>query len=271
MIVSNITIVFILIGVIGVVLMLTAIAPRTRGSPRTVLISFGAILTVIGILGVTVSLLYKPSSPTVLSPSPSPSNQPKSILKTPLAGGGISAANTATQSPSASLSWSDSDSSTGVLEDVVEFSIEDAPLKVSATGRKRIKRRAHSPKAVPATPMRRKRRKKIVEDGGYESASAPHTPMPPIGCDADDMPITTGPVYYTPPKKFPSVSDLSVERQQFMSLPNTPELDRQRRINGLVEAALSMRMDTGRPGSGFTVPIGMVGQECITPPEQYPM
>ncbi len=100
---------------------------------------------------------------------------------------------------------------------------------------------AHSPKPVPAIHPRLR--------PGYESASQPAPTVVPHQEKCQD----TGPVFYRPQRRYPSVDDIALERQAFNARPDTPDIDRRRRVGLLQEAALMM----GPPRDGHMVPISI--------------
>ena len=97
----------------------------------------------------------------------------------------------------------------------------------------------HVPRPVPAQRVTL----------GYQPASQPG-PVSELGGVAAGFvsqtpPLSSGPVFYSPPTRYPSVDDIATERQQFWSRPETPALARDRRIGELREAALQLRSPDG--------------------------
>ena len=71
----------------------------------------------------------------------------------------------------------------------------------------------------------------------YQSAWLTTTPTPtPVAADADKPSFA-----YTPPNPYPTVNDLTEARERQVCRPQTPEWDRSRRWNGLVEAAQQLK------------------------------
>lgn len=121
-----------------------------------------------------------------------------------------------------------------------EFDGDASPRDLRACPEQGV--RDHPPKPVPAVP--RAQRKLAL---GYESAS-----MPVPSTHANPPPAETrGPMWYTPPSRYPSVDDIAAQRQRFQARPETPAIDRQRRVGMLREAALML----GPPRDGSLVPM----------------
>jgi hypothetical protein len=102
---------------------------------------------------------------------------------------------------------------------VKEFQTVDPPVVVSTVQEKPLV------KVLPVEPRQT-----------YQSAFLPPTadPVPPPGL------LSTG-TPYTPPNPYPTLNDLKEARERQVSRPQTPEWDRARRWNGLVEAAQQLK------------------------------
>lgn len=81
---------------------------------------------------------------------------------------------------------------------------------------------------------------------GYESASQPRElpPMTAAQKEYEQLP-TAGPVAYTPPSPYSNVNVMAEERQRFLSRPDTPAIDRSRRVKELQEAAMMLKPEPG--------------------------
>jgi hypothetical protein len=101
----------------------------------------------------------------------------------------------------------------------------------------------HAPKNVPATPLSMKATQPSRYATPYDPSGGP-SPPPAL------FQGSKGPVYYTPPSRYPTPDDLAEERQRFMQQPDTPACDRSRRLSALREIALTLKPDP------MAVPIG---------------
>lgn len=203
------------------------------------------IMLIVGVLvlftGIAVTQV-DPSAFAKASASPGPSGPPlKSILKKPEA---ISLAEVAA-SPSLGVTWSDGEDDDQPLETVVEFEGAESPQSVSPMNRKAHKRKAHAPKPVPAVPLRRRMDATVP---GYAPAFA--ADAPPVGESFTPAPLppSAGPTYYKPPYKYRTVNQIAEERAQFMQRPDTPELDRHRRVGQLREYGLAIPITAQKDG-----------------------
>ena len=208
--------------------------------------------------GPAESIVHGPA-PGAASAAPRSRRQPsKSILKTVATAGDQDQ----TRSPS-SVSWSDGDSQSP-LERVVEFRGEEPPVVVARM--EPVDMPAHMPRPVPAVPNKLRT--------GYESPAvpllvaaepnklrmgyeSPAVPGLPGQLDAAFQrplpPPSTGPLYYTPFTGYPSVNDMIEERIRFQNRPDTPELERHRRLGLEWEVAMSMARHPDR--SGYVIPV----------------
>lgn len=164
--------------------------------------------------------------------------------------GGASLEGAVGMAPSPAVSWSDD---TG-LEKVVQFEKDDAPAAILAAIP--LSQPAHKPKSVPmrlpaAAANAASLPEYVPAVAGYMAASAP-------GCNLADTfnpppiaPSVGGAVYYKPPSKYPTVGEIAEERSRFWSKPETPEIDRHRRLGQLRDYALTMRPQR----SGTMVPL----------------
>ena len=176
--------------------------------------------------------------------------------------------------PASSVSWSDGDSRSP-LERVVEFEKEEPPAIVAAAESRPMP--AHAPKAVPAIPNRL--RMPVADAVGVASAGdgRPYEPATPPVVDVPKLrmgyqsgltagqpcalaaefqppiPPTAGPLYYAPTFKGPTVNELIEERRRFQERPDTPELQRHRRMGAMWEAAMSIPVHLQR--SGLILPV----------------
>jgi hypothetical protein len=245
--------------VVGTVLLCVVLGVRKRASNA----AFGGTLLLAGAFMAAGLSVWKwvpvkanadttPKDTAAQPPQPQ-QVMPKSILKTSpptqLAGTGISPVlnpvgiNASNLSPSPSpspstVSWSDRDSRSP-LERVVQFEKEEPPRLVSAA--QAVAMAAHTPRPVPAVPNKLRM--------GYESASLPGQPGAlDRAFIAPQPPLTAGPLYYTPFTGYPSVNEIIEERNRFQHRPDTPELQRHRRMGADWEAAMSIPLRLQREG-----------------------
>jgi len=159
--------------------------------------------------------------------------QPPQILATVGGGNG-------SRSPSPSVSWSDDEAGES-LENVVEFNGVEAPDSIQNSTP--VGYPAHPPTNVPAKP-----RRKVL---GYEPASAPGIDLAAV-FTTQEVPVSVGgAVYYKPKYNYPTVGEIAAERSSFYSRPETPDIDRHRRLGQLRDYALTMRAQR----SGVMVPM----------------
>jgi hypothetical protein len=145
------------------------------------------------------------------------------------------------------------------MEEVVVFDAGAAPSQVRNEAPKH--QPPHEPGVVPAQPRKARL--------GY---APPYEPRSPAAL-AEDFnppevtPVSAGPVYYKPLSKFPTVNDIVQQRAVLQSRPDTPELDRHRRLSLLREYALAIPITTQR--SGLQVPVAgpyVEGAFVVEPP-----
>jgi len=140
------------------------------------------------------------------------------------------------------LTWMDGGGSDDLpLEQVLEFSSSEAPVQLQ--NNVLHEQPAHDPKTVPAIPMKQRL--------GYVPASASGPDLAAIFNPVAPPPSIGGAVYYKPPQKYPTVGQIAEERNRFMSRPETPDMDRHRRLGQLREYALTMKAQR----SGAMVPL----------------
>jgi hypothetical protein len=246
--------------VLGIILVLCSIAAGRNKAALASLLTIGGLSLIAGVIMVLIPTPVPPAPDTIVvaeevvddMPPPPPIRRrrrvpAKPILKTP------SMPSTPTQpvkpttlaavgdvtlspapSPSPRVTWSDGDDSSSGLEEVVEFEVVDSPAGIA--GRSVVVKPAHKPKKVPAVPKRYR--------AGYVSASAPTDELPSLESTFNPVPIPPsvgGAVYYKPPSKYPTVGEIAEERQAFYSRPETPDIDRHRRIGQLREIALTLK------------------------------
>jgi hypothetical protein len=249
---------------------------RKRATAVKVGISAG-VLTAVAIIVFIVYIVLTSKMPqskssssnkSLAAPSASPpatsggSSPPPNILPVLAAGDGlIGSSNVQPSGPSApiikqhgrdsglqtdKLSWRDqSPVSPGCLEAIVEFDEQDAPARI--TDAAVVQRDAHAPKPVPALPRRLTPR---FYQPAFETAAEPVQFVPSSQADATHE---QAPIYYAPPQAYPTVNDLVQERARFENRPDTPELQRHRRVTELREAAASL--DPAVQRDGLMVPI----------------
>ena len=255
---------------VGVVIALSALGARDNKAAFVALLTVGTAMLLAGgglLLtpdaappGVAVpSMLLLPS---ILKTSTSPKRNRKRkwtrkgsegvAVQTPqlLGGAGVKDATGSppglpSGSPAPAVSWSDD---TG-LEKVVQFGKDDAPAAILAAVPQ--SQPAHEPKNVPMRLPPPALPEFVPLVAGYMAASAP-------GCNLADTfnpppiaPSVGGAVYYKPPSKYPTVGEIAEERSRFWSKPETPEIDRHRRLGQLRDYALTMRPQR----SGTMVPL----------------
>jgi hypothetical protein len=139
--------------------------------------------------------------------------------------------------PSPAVSWQ-KDSG---LERVLEFNSTDMPKAINrATA---VDMQAHAPRQVPAVPLRQKL--------GYVAASQPGNDLDAVFNPVEPPPSVGGAVYYKPAYNYPTVGEIAEERNRFWSKPETPDVDRHRRLGELRDFALTMKPQR----SGAMIPI----------------
>jgi hypothetical protein len=252
--------------VFGIVLMFSSLAARKSKAGFGSLLGVGAAVTAAGLVVAVVTWNTDPASsatnqvsakgaelyntPIVDSANLNVPN-PITVVRTPSAMQDPPAKSALKQAgapiaPVSSVTWSDTASAP--LEHVLQFQKEEP--SVTLNRQSPVGMPAHDPKTVPAIP------KKLVR-AGYESAYAP--PLPP---DENPViqdfvtvvpPLTAGPVFYKPASKYPTLNELMEERRIFESRPDTPELQRHRRMGAMREAALSVPIHRQR--DGYMVPL----------------
>jgi hypothetical protein len=141
------------------------------------------------------------------------------------------------QPTSPAVSWQQDPS----LERVLEFNSVDAPVAISRGIP--VDMAAHAPKQVPAVPLRQKL--------GYVSASQPGEDLAAVFNPVEPPPSVGGAVYYKPTYNYPTVGEIAEERNRFWSKPETPDVDRHRRLGELREFALTINPQR----SGAMIPI----------------
>ena len=177
------------------------------------------------------------------------------------------------------VTWSDAGSS-NTLENVVEFAAQDAPAVIAAAVPQT--QPAHDPKAVPMRLQRGAALASVASPAspsapmpvyappslspasessvvipvvaGYMPASAPGGDLADVFNPAPLPPSVGGAVYYHPPYPYPTVGEIAEERNRFWAKPETPEIDRHRRLGQLRDYALTMRTQR----SGLMVPVAVV-------------
>jgi hypothetical protein len=181
------------------------------------------------------------------------------------------------------VTWSDAGSS-NTLENVVEFAAQDAPSVIGAAVPQT--QPAHDPKAVPMRLQRGAALASISSPApmsvtyaspsapmpvytatpasessvvipivaGYMPASAPGGDLAAVFNPAPLPPSVGGAVYYHPPYPYPTVGEIAEERNRFWAKPETPDIDRHRRLGQLRDYALTMRPQR----SGLMVPVAAV-------------
>jgi len=247
---------------VGVVIALSALGARDNKVAFVALLTVGTAMLLAG-----AGLLLTPGAPppdaavpgmlllpSILKTSTSPKRNRKrkwarkgsdgvaaGVAGVQLGGAGVKDAT----APSPAVSWSDD---TG-LEKVVQFGKDDAPAAILAAVPQ--SQPAHAPKNVPMRLPPPALPEFVPLVAGYMAASAP-------GCDLADTfnpppiaPSVGGAVYYKPPSKYPTVGEIAEERSRFWSKPETPEIDRHRRLGQLRDYALTMRPQR----SGTMVPL----------------
>ena len=169
-------------------------------------------------------------------------------------GGGILAAVSGLSSPppAAVVTWSDSSRSNKPLESVMEFQAQDAPATI-ASGTVQLQA-AHDPKAVPMRVPYPVYAPLPVVAGYMPAAAAPAVDLATVFNPAEVPPSVGGAVYYKPPSKYPTVGEIAEERNRFWSKPETPDIDRHRRLGQLRDYALTMRPQR----SGAMIPVAVV-------------
>jgi hypothetical protein len=163
--------------------------------------------------------------------------------------------------PSPAVSWSDD---TG-LEKVVQFKKDDAPAAILAAVPQN--QAAHAPKNVPmrllSPNLLSPNPPSAAADNlpEYVPMVAGYMPASAQGCNLAETfnpppiaPSVGGAVYYKPPSKYPTVGEIAEERSRFWSKPETPDIDRHRRLGQLRDYALTMRPQR----SGTMVPVTVV-------------
>ncbi len=129
------------------------------------------------------------------------------------------------------VAWMDDNQPSGSpLARVKDFHYDD-PVIVLHSERE-ILAPDHPPKQVPALlPAQRVAL-------GYQSAAAPPVePLPPNNFHQASS-------YYTPPQnRYPTVDEIAQERQRFQARPQTPEMERARRLGGVLEASAMLKPD----------------------------
>ncbi len=238
--------------VIGIVLMFSSLAARKSKARFGSLLGVGAAATLAGLV---VAVVIWNVDPTTNQTSPTKqalntpilaATDPITVLRTPSAMQDPPAKSALKQAgasltPSPSVTWSDTASAP--LEHVLQFQKEEPSVTLNRESP--VGMPAHDPKHVPAIP------KKLVR-AGYESAFAPPLPSNENPVIQDFVtsvpPVTVGPVFYKPVSKYPTLNELMEERRIFQGRPDTPELQRHRRLGDMREAALSVPLHRQRDG-----------------------
>jgi len=240
---DTIAIVFIAVG-----LFFSLLTPAIRHKRAWwAMLAVGVLLL---LAGVVISLLpqsaFEKKATVPAAPPAQTAPLLKSILKKPEEEGTVLAQVSGDVSPSpTSVTWSDDDREDQALETVVEFEGEESPLSVAPSTKKARKQKAHVPKPVPAVP--RRRQLADVVPGYAPSFDTTAVPMGETFSPAP-LPPSAGPVFYKPPYKYRTVNQIAEERAEFMSRPDTPELDRHRRVGQLREYGLAIPITAQKDG-----------------------
>ena len=223
--------------VAGLVISAASPAAAKRKGAFAAMLTVGTILLIVGVI---VCLLPGPAPVSVITPAHRVKVPRSSCFKKKKKVAGGTPSLLAEVGPR--LRWIDEDGSNHLpLEHVLEFSPSQAPVQLQ--NNVLYEQPAHNPKTVPAIPMSQR--------FGYVSASAPGPDLAAMFNPVAPPPSVGGAVYYKPPQKYPTVGQIAEERNRFMSRPETPDIDRHRRLGQLREYALTMKAQR----SGAMVPL----------------
>lgn len=231
--------------IVGSVLIIVSI-PTFKFSKKAFggLLAVGIVLLVAGILSWHYIALHNQSIKTkavaATTTTPSTTTEPENIFTPTLQPDSTAPARLA-EVPKKRVQWADDGNKLKTIARVQEFDNTASPVDIAAAA-PAYAVPDHEPKPVPARPV-----VVVPTPTIYEPAYI----TPPVVVEDVQPEPTAGPVYWSPPQRYPTVDAIADERQRFWSKPETPDVDRQRRVGQLREYALTL----GRDRDGSSVPI----------------